>query len=139
MATNKHLYERYLFFKKHAGYIVGECAEVALALARAEEWALAHDVIFYWQEEEYDHGACLGDHEYWCSDARRRAQGFAYNPHETCSHSVESCEAYFESDVDTCLASLGSIIDPSNDYRRVIEAELALEAWDMAKYEMMKA
>jgi len=40
----------------------------------------------------------------------------------------ETKEQGRDRDGNTVLASLGAIIDPSDEYRRVIEAELAVEA-----------
>lgn len=95
----------YEFFKKNAGGIVGRAAEGALALARAEAIAasLGWDVDWEIDEEEYD----LGDEE--------EMPGEVYS-------------AMLRDEDGKVIESLGSIGDPSRDYQRVVEAELALEA-----------
>lgn len=111
---NQQLFAAYRFFKAHAGYIVGRSAMGALALAKAERYAELVGYEFAWA---YDDDADLGDHASWCSNAKRdRCFG-----HE-CLYAVLR-----DASGEVC-ASLGSIIDPGNAYRRVIEAELALEA-----------
>jgi hypothetical protein len=135
-----------LWFSEHAGSIVGQRMLGALHLARAEEIARERDWEFKW---EYDEGGAdsLGDHDEWCPDARRAAgrtdcchqRGLdGSRAHEdwcarerarrepSCSHEVLWCALVDAEGAQ--LASLGGTIDPDRDYRRVIEAELALEA-----------
>jgi hypothetical protein len=110
----KQLRDAYRFFREHAGYIVGRRALGAYALAKAEQYAALVGYEIVW---EYDYDAELGEHELWCSDAARgRCKG-----HECLSAVLR----------DVCgevRASLGSIIEPDANHRRLIEAELALEA-----------
>lgn len=113
------------FFRDHAGYVVGERAVCAIALARAEQFALDQGFTYSWGNDEC--GAdCLGDHEYWCNDARRRAAGYDGGRYDRCDHEVLA--VILEDANGNVLASLGGIIDPDADYRRVVEAELASEA-----------
>jgi hypothetical protein len=111
---DKQFIAAYRFFKEHAGCIVGQRALGAYALAKAERYATLVGYEIVW---EYDGDADLGDHEVWCSNAARgRCKG-----HECLSAVLR----------DVCgelRASLCNIIEPDANYRRVIEAELALEA-----------
>jgi hypothetical protein len=104
----------YLFFKEHAGYCVGERAKGALRLAKAEAYAAQMGYEVSW---EWDDCGDLGDHEIWCSNAKQgKCRG----------HEIEY--AVLKDASGEVRASLGSIIEPSNDCRRVIEADLFLEA-----------
>lgn len=96
----------------------------ALALARAEEHAAAQGWSVAWatDEDATDEDA-LGDHEYWCDDAKSGKCG---------GHEVLACVLYDKADFAVpfgarraSLASLCGIIDPSRDYARVVAAELA--------------
>jgi hypothetical protein len=125
----------YQFFLKHAGYshaqnetaIQGQ-RRCARQLAKDEAEALALGVQFDWQDDErafcyYDEPTCEyhegSDHDWptlfcvafndcYCSNA-------AHEPHRN------------------ILASLCGIMDPDANYRRVVEAELALEALETLK------
>lgn len=152
---HRDLYKRYCFMKAYAGYCLGRRAIGAIALARAEQWICNQkDYGFVWEDDSYD--SDLGDHEYWCSTARRLQAGYNSNGEEIshhysrygeqCEHDVESCMLVkLATDEDNyrdrhegytdVLASLGGIIDADRDYRRVIEAELALEALDAIRTE----
>jgi hypothetical protein len=127
--VNLDLYKRYVFFKNNAGYIVGQKAQCALALARSEIWLEANEYTCIW---DYDYDADLGDHEYWCSKAieesyLERTEGLRHYH----SHECFWCQLWDKH--GHMLASLGSIIDPSTEYMRVIQAELALEAYEQCK------
>lgn len=108
------------FFYEHAGYSVspGETQEqgkrrTAERLARAELHATAQGWSFVWSDDWE-----VGSHtEYY-------GPGSAYEDREpdTC----ENCDL-FDADGDM-IASLCCIDDADNNYRRVIEAELADEA-----------
>jgi hypothetical protein len=98
----------YEFFREHAGYVVGQNAKGALALAKAEEWARENDVTFDWTDDpEPDLSWCE------CADGSVR--------HE---HEVLNCLA---TGPDDFSASLCGITDADRDYCRVVEAELASE------------
>ena len=143
---DRDLYKSYLFFKEWAGYSTppGRSA-CALELAKAERFAWREGLRYFWREgDEYlDYQDMLGDHEYWCKDAKRERAGYSDDGvqyprnclhHE---HEIETCYLAAPSDQDDwvtdpdhpikVLASLCGIIDPSQEYRRVVEAELALE------------
>lgn len=119
----------YKFFKENGGYIVGRRALAAIHLARAEKLAQFHGYTFEW---DWDDDADLGDHEEWCTKARRaeaEARGGFIGSNESpyLEHSHETYYAVMKSTEGDIVDSLGGIIDPSSDYRRVVEAELALE------------
>lgn len=139
----RDLRARYRFFVKHAGGIVGQCAKGAIALARAERWAERQDLEFVWRQDE---DADLGDHAYWCDVARWQAARDAGRPVDrvyaagnaryrySCEHVIEWCAMIrpcpthgTECKHAKVLESLSGIIDADRDYRRVVEAELALE------------
>lgn len=84
-------------------------ARCALAAAGAEAWAREQGIEFRWSDDWHvtDHAT-----EFDCYDD---------GGPETC----ELCAAYLG---DTMLACLGCIDDASDEYRRVIEADLAAEA-----------
>jgi len=96
------------FFHENAGGVVGEAAVTAAALARAEERAREEGLTFSWIPDD---DADLS----WMSE-RERAQ----------DHEVLICVAFGPE--GRSMACLGGIVDPCNAYRRVVEAELALEA-----------
>jgi hypothetical protein len=91
----------------------GSGAASALHLARAEARADDAGLIFRWEADDLAYDTFV-DHDEWC----RKDCGK--------DHEVLWC-AVSDGGSET-LASLGSIIDASRDYRRVIEAELASEA-----------
>lgn len=135
MTQHSTLYKRYRFFKQYAGWRVGHSTEEALALARAEQWAEDHDLEYEWN---WDDEGDLGDHAYWCKEARRfearrnTAGDYMYYARDECpcTHDVEYCVATYHDEVK---ASLSGIIDADRIYRRVVEAELALEAMQDAQ------
>jgi hypothetical protein len=118
------------FFYEHAGYAIssGETEHTARlrnakALADAEEYAADQDWAYDWEEESRDEAEMtFGDEETW---------------ENTESYSVALRD---ESD-NSSLAALGGVSFPrdgahtsrSRDYRRVVEAELALEAITMTE------
>jgi len=137
---NKLFRRTFQFFLKHAGYRVGYHAQDALRLARAERWAELNGYTFEWKYDDDGHDT-LGDHEYWCSDARREKAGYnadgeqvpSYSRYNTHEHEITYC-VMSDSDGEH-LESLSGIIDASNDYRRVVQAELAVEQMpDLAEY-----
>lgn len=101
------------FFRQHGGSVVGRNAEVALVLARAEQYAKQHGWRVIWSD---DPDPDLS----WASEAERE------NIREVMIATlVDDQEPPRGPNV---LASLGGIVDPDRDYMRVVEAELAAEA-----------
>lgn len=112
------LFTSWLFFKANAGYATPPGpAMCALLLARAEAWLKSQpDLVVVWGVEQEPDLSFMPDAE--------RAK----------DHEVEYCAI-----VRPCpehgarclhaewLESLGNIVDASNEYRRVVVAELALE------------
>jgi hypothetical protein len=110
------------FFYSNAGYSYDPKIETrnqgrwrcAREMARAEKYGREHNWQFDWEDDW-----SIGSHkDYYGEDS-------AYSDKEpsTC----ESCTLVSE-DGNSVLASLGCIDDASDAYRRVIEAELAVEA-----------
>jgi hypothetical protein len=98
-----------LWFAEHAGYIVGKRLEGSKALYDAEQTAKAAGC--YWEWVDDPDGA-----------PRRGDEHFGKVEYS------ESCT--LRDDNGEWLASLGGIWDADDNYRRVIQAELALEALD---------
>jgi hypothetical protein len=120
---NRQLIERFRFFLQHAGYATppGRAA-CALSLARAEH--VARDIADATFEWEYDTDQPIED--LLDSSIFRSEEEFK-----------TYCDRYRD-DVSVCLlrdakgevrASLCGIIGADSKYRRVVEAELALEAF----------
>lgn len=105
--TYKHTRRAFRFFHENAGYVLGERAIGALALARAEDWAHGAGLEYVW---EYS----VDPDTSWM-DARQRE----------CSNEFTDCVAYLDG---VPVASLHEIYNADATYRRVVEAELALEA-----------
>ena len=103
------------FFRDNAGYCVGHKAEGALALAKAEQEAKERGLRFLW---EADNDADMSFVDTWSEKDRE-----AFWKED---HFAEWCRV--EDASGEMLATLGGIIDADSNYRRVIEAELALEA-----------
>lgn len=105
------------FFFEHAGYSYDPKTETpeqgkqrgAELLARAEREAASAGIRFEWR---YDDDGC-------CCCCLEKGEA----PHTD----VWYCQAWSEDGL-RCLASLSGICGPSDDYRRVVEAELAAEA-----------
>ena len=130
MATvSRDLLRRYRFFVRHAGGIVGECAKGALALARAEQWAEDQYLIFKTQPDD-QHAYC------YCDDPKCKYHEGSTHTWETVGVVLKDpCQQCVDEKVDPSdcrhseiLGSLWGIMDPSEDYLRVVRAELALEA-----------
>ena len=105
------------FFREHVGGVVGEAERGGLALTRAERYAADHGWTVVWEDDP--------DADWSWMTEREQKQ-----PHE-----VYVALLYDRDPADRTsrlrpriLASLGGIFDPSPQYRRVVEAELALEA-----------
>lgn len=89
------------FFKKHGGYKVKQATD----LAKAEEEALDRGWSFEW---ENDQDPDLS----WASDEER-------------ADIKEVLVAILKDENGKVLDSLGGIVDPTNHYARVVEAEMA--------------
>lgn len=105
------------FFYANAGWSYDPAKETpeqgmrrcAQALAQAEQWAKDNDLEYRWEDD-------------W--DTLWRVQEY-----DVYDEGPLTCEACLLSDPNgTVLASLGCINDATPEYRRVIQAELALEA-----------
>jgi len=112
----------YEFFRSHGTSRVGWTAHDALSLARAERAAREEGCEWVWEWDDNGWLEARQDHRYGrLSDADHPAR-------------VEGCILYGPippggTDADRpVLASLWGIWDASRDYRRVVQAELALEA-----------
>ena len=114
------------FFYEHAGWSYGSAKETeeegrargAQELARAEEEAERRAWSVEWV---YDEEPCLS-----CECGSSECPCFTGEPHETYTAILYPDGLNY--DPHNVLASLGSICEPSREYRRVINAELALEA-----------
>lgn len=109
------------FFFKHAGFSYDPKTETktqgrircARSLAHAEQTARELDWRFEWSD----------DWSLGCSHKEFYGADSAYAEREP-----ETCESCLLFDGDRVLASLSCIDDADDNYRRVIQAELALEA-----------
>lgn len=124
--ARKQLTPAELFFFEHAGYSYDPKTETAeqgrikgaKLLAKAEQHATDNLWECRWEiDNDIPYEDALGDHAYWCDDQKNGIE------HE---HEIWYC--MLTDGKDNVLGSLGAIIDPSREYRRVVEAELALEA-----------
>lgn len=118
------------FFYREAGYSYDPATETrnagrwrcAKALAKAEAFGRERGYHFVWIED----GDCIG-----CECGSKDCACASGRPHE-----VLTCVVYAPEGLEfegwhvrgNVLASLGSICEPSADYRRVVMAELAEEA-----------
>jgi hypothetical protein len=113
--------QAYLFFLRNAGYSYDPKtqtkqqgrSETARKLAKAERDARALGYTFEW---EYDSDGCIG-----CDCDSPDCDCSTGEPHETLG-----CRM-IHPDTGRGVRSLWGICKPSREYRRVIEAELALE------------
>lgn len=105
---NTRLLRAYRFFFEHAGYVVGERAQCALSLARAERYARDNDWNADWVADDCPDLS-------WMSDEEQR------QPHEVLGCILRDADG-------NSLGSLWGITDPDNAYMRVVAAELASEA-----------
>lgn len=103
------------FFQVHAGWCTppGKMA-CAFALAKAEADAQLLGYVWEWVP---DAEGCIG-----CDCEDKRCKCSTGKPHE-----VLGC--ILKDNRGSVLGSLWGICQPDNDYRRVVEAELALEAF----------
>lgn len=122
-----HLVERFRFFLANAGYVVGRRAQGALELARAEARAEDEGLSFVWEADEDGYWSAVHDGDIKSGGNDEMLWCRCVLPCAICARHAGT------NDPDKCphaqiLASLYSIINPDRDYRRVVEAELALEA-----------
>jgi len=110
---NSQLIRAWRFFLKHTGYCTppGRAA-CALALAHAEQWAHESHLRFTW-EPDFDPDLS------WMSKVERAKE-----------HVCEGCIC--RDTEGNVLASLWGIVDADDEYRRVVEGELASEAHHQA-------
>jgi len=118
------------FFYDNAGYSYGkgETREqgrmrCARSLAEAEVYAWDHDWVFSW---EYDDNGCSG-----CDCGSPDCPCASGAEHETLGCILFNREQRAHGNVippQIALASLWGICEPTTEYRRVVEAELASEA-----------
>lgn len=112
---NASTIRQFRFFQEHAGYIVGARALCAFNLAKASERAASDGMAFRWEVDQEIDSSDFSD--------------------ETPAWELWTCVAYMDDERGDacCVASLCGIDfgrdgNPWNDpYRRVVEAELALE------------
>jgi hypothetical protein len=113
------------FFCEHAGYSVppGK-APCAIALVRAEQWAEDNGIEFR-LEDDPDADASFvetwtpKDQEQWKKQDHSCYSVICYRP---CPEHGWDCKHR------EVLTSLSGIFDPTDDYLRVVRAELALES-----------
>ena len=113
-ALIKELVPAISFFQTHAGYCTppGRMA-CARNLAQAEQDADLYGFSFEWSEDECGCSGCeCGSKQCDCHTGRQ--------------HETLCCVC--RDNKGAVVASLGGICSPDRNYRRVVEAELALEA-----------
>lgn len=115
-ALDPYLVMSYRFFKRNAGYCVGFRAQGALSLAKAERWARSTGAVrFRWVDD-------INADWSWLADAMgREPDDRDYQEGCILERQCPECGSW------TVEASLWGICNADSDYRRVIEAELALE------------
>jgi hypothetical protein len=113
------------FFLENAGYSVPPGRAVcALSSARAEQWADDNGIGFR-LEDDADADASFvetwpeADQKRWKAQDHMCYVMFCYRP---CPEHGWNCKHR------EVLSALGGIFDPTDDYLRVVRAELALEA-----------
>lgn len=112
---------QFRFFREHAGYRVGYNAAGALALTRAENWYLNNETEYKWEDDPEPWGDFFVDAEHNDDYVPHTIEGCVLQMTETCSLGFKHT---------IVLASLWGIADADDNYRRVVEAEMALEAMD---------
>lgn len=123
------------FFFEHAGYSYDPARETAdqgrkrcaIELARAERDARAQGIWFSWDRDE--EGCAGGDYKPCKSDP--------LGPRHLVMYCIAKRNKPGQDHVYDVLASLSGICEPSPEYRRVVEAELAMEA--LAELERARA
>jgi hypothetical protein len=102
------LLRAYRFFFANAGYIVGQRAQCALGLARAEQHTRDNDWYAEWIDDD-------------CPDLSWMSEEEQQQPHEVLGCVLKDING-------NVLASLWGITDPDSDNMRVVAAELAAES-----------
>lgn len=124
--------QAYQFFYANAGTSYNPKTETkqhgrargARMLAKAERDAKALGYFFEWEPDYDDYEGSLGDHAYWCEDEKNEVE----HEHEVfCCVMRKYCDDGQHDTVSEVVQSLSGIIDPTREYRRVVEAELAAE------------
>jgi hypothetical protein len=116
------------FFSQNAGLAIypGEPEDQA-RLRTGQEYAAAEMTI---QEQ----GWSVGWEDDWSIGSHFKEYGEAYSDSEP-----DTCEvALLHNDRDGILASVGCVDDATSDYRRVVAAELALEAMSERKIDLVE-
>lgn len=106
------------FFFENAGYVVGKRALGALRLMRAEQWAKENGYTWEWSHDidpDLSFLPCNCENE---KDPRRCER-------HSREYEVLGCVLYNENREHR--QSLWGIVDPDWSYRRLVQAELALE------------
>lgn len=114
--------DAYRFFRAQ-GETVQRARDLAVAEAEARRrrWSFAWE----WDDQAWICDAFGESHKLWCKNARRRRE---------CQHDVLGCVLVYGYEYSDRSGrrdvgpSLWGIIDPTDAYQRVIEAELAQEA-----------
>lgn len=119
--------DAYDHMRKHAGWRVGHNAEDAANLARAERFAWEQDWQFEWVDDTdcydyFDADCCQEAREY---EDKREELNLDYRGEHR--HDIMGC-ILRDADGEQ-LGSLWGIMDADRNYMRVIQAELAYEAW----------
>jgi hypothetical protein len=110
--VSQRLRDGFRFHLENGGTVSGQRAACALRSARAEIAARAEGIEFIWEDD--------------CDDWKERQE---YE--EDTGYKVQRSECCRAVDTDgNTLASLCGIWDAGDDYKRVVEADLASEALD---------
>lgn len=129
------------FFYDNAGYSYNPKTETetegrqrgAVAMAQAETYAREHNWSFSWEYEQERPQDVFGKPCPRKSKCNLSDCKFAhYNPR----NEFFSCLLWDNGDTPKVIGSLGMIEAPTREYRRVVEAELALEAMPVVKQEV---
>lgn len=124
VSQDRALIRAYQFFFKHAGYVVGRRAEGALDMACAERAARDAGIVFVWAPDDDADASFV---ETW--DPKQQKEWHASEHYAEWCRVVRPCPEHgADCRHAETLASLSGIWDADATYRRVVEAELALEA-----------
>ena len=121
------LLRAFRFHFKHGGYALGQQAQGALEAARAELEMKRRGVVFSWLPDD------MADWS-WLEGKDEKGRYLFRKAYREGPHEVEMCDAMIpcEDHGTDCphavtLASMSGIFDADANYRRVVEAELALD------------